>query len=68
MCSLNDEKPDLIDDEGHDPGDEKGEEERKARPAPVSRFLVDGRDGRRAGDIEDAEHHQAEDGIRDLRT
>ena len=60
MRSLNDEKPDLIDDEGHDPGDEKGEEERKARPAPALRFLVDGRDGRRAGDIEDAEHHQAE--------
>ena len=60
MRSLNDEKPDLIDDEGHDPGDEKGEEERKARPAPAPRFLVDGRDGRRAGDIEDAEHHQAE--------
>ena len=35
VCSLNDEKPHLIDDEGHDPGYEEGEEERETRPAPA---------------------------------
>ena len=58
--SLYDEKPHLVDDEGHDPRDEEGEEEGETRPAPALRFFMDGRDGRRAGDVEDAEHHQAE--------
>ena len=58
--SADEQAADLVDEEGHDPGDEQLEHDGKDRPAPAFGFLLDGRDGRGAGDVEQAEDHQAQ--------
>ena len=54
------QQADPIDQQGHQPGHRQLEQGHKAGPGPALGLLVDGGDGGGAGDIEQAEHHEAE--------